>query len=206
MACEAFLFADEVAWQQVYGEACSTIGIAPADSQEGPDDLAPAPDGKARSATEESITQSAVGYLSALSETATRGQRACFLFAAPECLASGGAADTCEDAFEGAPRRAVPQPRVGADDVPARGRGRAVSGLPPGPRDDATVKRRGNPCGPGCDLTLVRGEKRYAIISPEPAAKKKKRSAGRLLAVTVIQVSGNGATKATHEALMLSSR
>ncbi len=168
VACEAFLFADEVAWQQAYEEACSTLRIAPADWQEGPDDLAPAPDGKARSATEESIAQSAVGYLSALSDRDTR-TAGLFLLTAPECLASGGAADTCENGFD--ERRAelvkslasVPTTFLpGTADVryPASLQGLVI----------ATVKRRGDPCGPGYDLTLVRGERRYAVISPEPAA------------------------------------
>lgn len=167
VACEAFLFADEIAWQAVYEQACSTIHIAPADWQEGPEDLAPAPDGKARSTTEESIAQSAVGYLSALSARDARTADL-FLLTAQECVASGGAPDICEN---------------GADERRAE-LGRGLSSVPttfvPGTADVrypsslgglviATVKRRGDPCGPGYDVTLARGEKRYGVISPEPA-------------------------------------
>ncbi len=167
VACEAFLFADEIAWQPVYEQACRTIQIAPADWQEGPEDLAPAPDGMARSPNEESIAQSAVGYLSALSARDAR-TAGLFLLTSQECVASGGAPDTCEN---------------GADERRAE-LGRGLSSVPttfvPGTADVrypsslgglviATVKRRGDPCGPGFDVTLARGEKRYGVISPEPS-------------------------------------
>ena len=32
----------------------------------------------------------------------------------------------------------------------------------------ATVKRRGDPCGPGYQVTLTRAQSRFAVVSPDP--------------------------------------
>ena len=32
----------------------------------------------------------------------------------------------------------------------------------------ATVKRRGDPCGPGYEVTLTKAQSRFAVVSPDP--------------------------------------
>ncbi len=166
VSCEAFLFSDERAYQAEYEAACRTLRTSPEDWQEGPEDLAAAPDGEARSPVDDSIAQSAVGYLSALSSRDAR-TAALFLLTSDECAASGGDPVTCEagqiERRNGVIRgvEAVPTSFLpGAADV------RYPSALPG--LAIATVKRRGDPCGPGYEVTLARGQKRYAIVSPEP--------------------------------------
>lgn len=166
VACEAFLFEDETVWLSAYEAACVTLRIAPPDVQEGPEELAPAPDGQPRGAAEEAATQSALGYISAL---ALRDAKVAitFLLTPSECIASGGPAEECESGAEA--RKAgvthgmaqIPEGlAVSTADVRSPV---ALSGLL-----IATVKKRGDPCGPGYEVTLAKGDHRFAVTSAEP--------------------------------------
>lgn len=166
VACEAFLFEDEVRWMPAYEAACASLRIGPADFQAGAEEIAAAPDGRARSPVEEAAAQAAIGYVTALGARDTKAATQHLLTAA-ECVASGGASDGCES---GAAERAAdlrfgferipPDMPVGAADVrfPAALPGLAI----------ATVKRRGDPCGPGYEVTLAPGDHRFAVAAAEP--------------------------------------
>lgn len=166
VACEAFLFEDEVQWLAAYEAACASIQIEPADFREGPEEIAPAPDGEPRSPGAEAIALAALGYVSALGardEKAAAG----FLLTAPECVAAGGALEECQI---GAAERQAELPlgfRRIPPDVPWGTADVRFPGALPG-LVIATVKRRGDPCGPGYDVTLARAEERYAVVSADP--------------------------------------
>ncbi len=165
-ACEAFLFEDEVRWREAYEAACATLRLDPEEWQDGPDELPAAPDGEPRPPADEGVAQAALGYVSALGARDEKAA-ATFLLTAPECIAAGGAPDQCES---GAVERRADIPLIidripfestfGTADVRAPG---ALPGLV-----IATVKRRGDPCGPGWDVTLARAEGRHAVVSADP--------------------------------------
>lgn len=166
VACEAFLFEDERRWRHAYETACRTLEVEPADYQTGPAEVAAAPDGEPRSPAAEAAAAIALGYVNALGAREEKTAEG-FLMTSGECFAAGGDPDEC-DAGANERRADIPLiidriPRAqtfGAADVYAPA---ALPGL-----IIATVKRRGDPCGPGWDVTLARGEKRYAVVSADP--------------------------------------
>lgn len=166
VACEAFLFDDEVRWLDAYEAACATLGLDPEEWQDGPDELPAAPDGEPRPPVDEGVAQAALGYVSALGardETAA----ATFLLTAPECIAAGGAPDPCES---GAVERRA-DIRLIIDRIPFESTFSTADVRAPGALPGlviATVKRRGDPCGPGWDVTLARAEGRHAVVSADP--------------------------------------
>lgn len=166
VACESFLFEDEIDWLSAYEAACASLRIAPDDWQESPDELAPAPDGRPRTPVEEAAIQSAQGYVQALGLRDAKSAGA-LLLTDTECVAVGGPPDDCGDGA--ADRRN--QLRLGLDRIPL--------GFPAGVVDVrfpaalgglaiATVKRRGDPCGPGYEVTMTRAQSRFAVVSPDP--------------------------------------
>jgi hypothetical protein len=166
VSCEAFLFEEEVSWLSAYEAACSSVRIAPDDWQDGPDEIAPAPDGEPRTAIEAAVQQSALGYVWALG---TRDARAAssLLWTDAECMASGGSPDDCAD---GAAERRSQLP-LALDRIPLGFPGGTVDVRFPSAMSGlavATVKRRGDPCGPGYEITLTKAQSRYAVVSPDP--------------------------------------
>lgn len=166
VACEAFLYGDEVALQPAYESACRTLRISPEDWQEGPEEIAAAPSGDVRAPVDDSIAQSAIGYISALASRDPRSA-ALFLLTSSECIASGGDTGTCETGMSD------------RKSALSRNLDSVISTFLPGVADVrypknlpglaiATVKRKGDPCGPGYEVTLARGQGRYAIVSPQP--------------------------------------
>jgi len=166
VACESFLFDDEVRWHPAYEAACATLRVAPEDWRDGPDELAPAPDGEPRTPLEEAATQTAQGYVQALGLRDAKNAAA-LLLTPTECVAAGGPEDDCADGA--ADRRN--QLALGLDRIPL--------GFPAGSVDVrfplalgglaiATVKRRGDPCGPGYEVTLTKAQSRFAVVSPDP--------------------------------------
>jgi hypothetical protein len=166
VACEAFLFEDEVRWLAAYEAACATLQIEPGDFVDGPEEIAPALDGKPRAAAVEAVAESALGYVSALGARDEKSA-AGFLMTAPECVAAGGAPEECvigaTERRAELPfgfRRIPPGLAFGSADVRSPA---ALPGLV-----IATVKRRGDPCGPGYDVTLARAQERFAVVSVDP--------------------------------------
>lgn len=166
VACEAFLFADERSFEPAYEAACMTLRISPEDWEEGPEEIAAAPDGEPRSEVQEMIARSAVGYLTSLASRDARTANL-FLRTSSECVAAGGERATCE---EGMNERASAL-RRSLDTFPTAFVAGAVDVRSPASLPGlviATVKRHGDPCGPGYELTLAPGQGRYTVVSPEP--------------------------------------
>ncbi|MBK8257998.1 MAG: hypothetical protein IPK82_35700 [Polyangiaceae bacterium] len=165
-SCEAFLFGDDRAFQTAYESACFSVQILPDASRTGTSDLPAAPDSVPPPAPLANAAQTAADYATALWQRDETKARA-YLLTSVDCVHQGGAADTCS--YGEAERTAALTEALTSfpsDFIPGSADARYALDLPG--VLVATVKRRGDPCGPGYEIILTQTASGYAVLSPDP--------------------------------------
>lgn len=165
-SCEAFLFGDDRAFQTAYESACFSVQILPDAARAGTSDLPAAPDSAPSPVPLANAAQTAADYVTALWQRDETKARA-YLLTSVDCVHQGGAADTCS--YGEAERTAALTDAATSfptDFIPGSADARYALDLPG--VLIATVKRRGDPCGPGYEITLTQTAAGYAVLSPDP--------------------------------------